>query len=99
MKVGLDGFALHPLKLDPFGQFDYCSRNGFDGILLSGVRSLSPHLDADGLARIRSKAEELGLYTHVSVYPVNPIPPARSTTDVVDDLTRQIEAAASCGRR
>ena len=97
MKVGLDGFALHPLKLDPFGQLDYCVRHDFQGVLLSGTRSLSPQLDANVLGRIRSRADELGLYTHVSVYPVNPVPPARAISDVVLDLTQQVQAAAACG--
>ena len=99
MKVGLDGFALHPLKLDSFGMFDYCVKNGFAGVLLSGVRSLSKELDHAALMRVRSRADELDLYSHVSVYPVNPVPSARSISDVVHDLTAQIEAAAQCGWR
>jgi sugar phosphate isomerase/epimerase len=97
MKVGLDGFALHPLKLDPFGMFDYCAANGFEGVLLSGVRNLSKSLDHDELMAVRSYGDERGLYTHVSVYPTNPHLSESSRDEVVADLTAQIEAAAACG--
>jgi len=97
MKVGLDGFALHPLKLDAFGMFDYCAEHGFAGVLLSGTRGLSETLDHGELMAVRSRADGLGLYTHVSAYPVNPHLSAESPDEVVNDLTAQIEAAAACG--
>jgi len=97
MKVGLDGFALHPLKLDPLGMFDYCAEHGFAGVLLPGMRRLSEGL-ADGEIRpVRDRADELGLYSHPSVYPVNPVQVGRSVEDVTADLAAQIEAAATCG--
>lgn len=97
MKVGLDGFALHPLKLDPFGMLDYCARHGFAGVLLSGMRGLSKELGLDELKPIRHHADELGLYSHPSVYPVNPVPGGKSVSDTAAELSAQIEAAAACG--
>lgn len=97
MKVGLDGFALHPLKLDALGQLDYCARHGFAGVLLSGMRNLSPELNSDELRPVRDRADELGLYSHPSVYPVNPVQAGKSVADTVAELTVQIEAAAACG--
>ena len=97
MRVGLDGFALHPLKLDAFGQFDYCVENGFAGVLLSGMRNLSADLSGDELRPIRDRADELGLFSHPSVYPVNPVQVCRPVEDVAADLAAQIEAAAACG--
>ena len=96
MKVGLDGFALHPLKLDPFGMFDYCEEHGFAGVLLGGVGRLSKTLDHDELMAVRSYADERDLYSHVSVYPTNPHLSDKTTDEVVADLTAQIEAAAAC---
>ena len=97
MKVGLDGFALHPLKLDAFGMFDYCHANGFAGALLGGVRGLSRTLDHDELSAVRRYADERDLYSHVSVYPTNPHLSDQSIDEVVAGLTDQIEAAAACG--
>lgn len=97
MRVGLDGFALHPLKLDSFGMLDYCAANDFAGVLLSGMRNLSAGLDRDEIQPVRDRADELGLYSHPSVYPVNPVKVDRTVDDVVADLTAQIEAAAACG--
>ena len=97
MKVGLDGFALHPLKLNPFGKFDYCVEHGFAGVLLGGVRGLSPDLDHGELMAVRQYADERGLYSHVSAYPTNPHPTGKTIDEVVVDLAAQVEAAAACG--
>ena len=68
MKVGLDGVALYPLKLDPFGMFEYCARHGFAGVLLSGVRGLSQELRQDDLQPIRARADEEGGSSAGSAY-------------------------------
>lgn len=97
MKVGLDGFALHPLKLDPFGKFDYCLEHGFAGVLLGGVRGLCRDLHHGELMGVRQYADERGLYSHVSVYPVNPHQAGGTIEAVANELAAQVVAAAACG--
>ncbi len=97
MKVGLDGFALHPLKLDAFGLFEYCHRHGFDGVLLPGIRSLSAELETMHLAEIRARADELALYSNVSVASPNAVAAGRPEAEVATELSAQVQAAAHCG--
>jgi len=96
MRVGLDIMAIYPLELSPLEMLDYCCENGFAGIQFGGVRDLSQNLDSGELKDVRARADELGLYSHVSVYPLNPQPAGKSIDEVVEELAVQVEAAAAC---
>lgn len=98
MKVGVDVFTIGALGLDPFETLDYLSQRGLEGAQFGGIRGLSPTLDTAELRAIRSYADGLGLYTQVSLASPNPnhlqgVSPA----DHLDEMARQIEAAASAG--
>jgi len=86
------------MKLDPFRQLDFIKRFGLEGAQFGGLRGLSPKLDSGELKALRARADELGLYSHVSVsVNCNPhlagLPPDQHYEQIRSD----IEAAAACG--
>jgi sugar phosphate isomerase/epimerase len=98
MRVGVDTFTLRDLKLDPFQQLDTIKAWGLEGAQFGGLRRLSENLDRGRLKEIRRRADELGLYSHVSVsVTCNPQLANLSTDDHLRQLREDIEAAAECG--
>ncbi len=97
MRVGIDTFTIRELGLDPFRQLDFIREHDLEGAQFGGVRSLSDTLDAGRLREVRAHAEELGLYSHVSVPTCNPYLVAGSLDDHAAEIARQVEAAAACG--
>ena len=98
MRVGVDTFTLCDLKLDPFGQLDLIKAWGLEGAQFGGVRGLSPELDGGRLKAIRARADELGLYSHVSVSATcNPHLAKLAPAEHAARLAADIEAAAACG--
>jgi sugar phosphate isomerase/epimerase len=98
MEIGLDSFSLHPLKLDAFGQLDWTRAHDFDGIQLGSMDSLSGG-DVGRLREVRSHADRLGLYTHVSVGTCNPVSAGQPEEDLVAALGGTIGLAAQLGWR
>jgi sugar phosphate isomerase/epimerase len=98
MRVGIDTFTIRELKLDPFQTLEFVRERGFEGAQFGGLRSLSDTLDPGKLREIRSQADSMNLYTHVSVPGCNPhlVETARLEAHK-EELRRQIEAAAACG--
>ncbi len=98
MRVGIDTFTLRDLNLDPFQQLDLINSWGLEGAQFGGLRGLSPGLDAGRLREIRARADELGLYSHVSLSAsCNPHVANMPLDDLRRMLTEEITAAASCG--
>ena len=97
MRVGLDGYTISRLKLDPFQTLDFVAKHGLEGMQFGGVRGLSGTLDAGRLREVRAHADGLGLYSHVSVSTCNPHLIRGPLDEHVERLTQEIEAAAACG--
>jgi len=98
MRVGVDTFTLRDLKLDPFQQLDFIHRFGLDGAQFGGVKGLSAGRDAGELRAIRERADELGLYTQVSLsISPNPHLAGLPPDELEAEIRRDIEAAAACG--
>jgi len=97
MRVGIDTFTIREMKLDPFATLDFTREHGLDGAQFGGIRSLSGTLDAGELREVRSHADSLGLYSHVSVPWCNPHKAEGTVAEHRAEVARQIEAAAACG--
>lgn len=97
MRVGVDTFTLHELRLDPFATLQFLSEHELEGAQFGGLRALSDKLDGGRLREIRAEADRRGLYTHVSVPTCNPHLVQGPLEDHVAELVREIEAAAAVG--
>lgn len=97
MRVGLDAFTIRELELDPRATLDYAKRHALDGVQFCGIRDLSLNLDPAVLSDIRTYADSLGLYTHVSLTSPNPHLFHGVAESLRSRLTEEIEAAARCG--
>lgn len=98
MRVGVDTFTLRDLKLDPFQQLDLIKAWGLEGAQFGGLRGFSPTLDAGKLKAVRARADELGLYSHVSVsVTCNPHHARLAPAEHAAKLAEEIAAAAQCG--
>jgi len=96
MRIGLDTYTIHCLNLDPFQMLDYLKKHDLEGVQFGGLRWLSNTLDTGKLREIRSHADNLGVYSHVSVSTCNPYLVNGSLDDHIENLTMEIESAASC---
>lgn len=94
MKVGIDTFSIRELSLDRFEQLDWIKDHDFDGAQFGNVG-----VDAGKLNELRSHADSLGLYSHVSVTTPNPHLAPSTIEEKIIALTEQIEAAAAAGWR
>lgn len=97
MKVGIDTFSLHPLKLGAFDCLEHIAELGFAGVQLGSVSEVSRELDQGVLREYRARADELGLYSLGGVGAPNPHIGGKAPDELVAAITRQIEAAANCG--
>lgn len=97
MKVGLDVFTIHSLGLDPFQTLEYIKEHELAGAQFGGIRRFSRELDSGKLKEIRTHADNLNLYSYVSVSTCNPYLIGGSLGDHVENLKQEIEAAAACG--
>ncbi len=98
MRVGVDTFTLHPLKLNPFGQLDLIQSMGLEGAQFGGLRSLSPTLDAGELRAVRERADGLGLYSQVSLScTCNPFIAGLDPEAHRKAVGAEIALAAACG--
>jgi len=94
MRVGIDTFSLHPLELDAFGQLDWIAAHGFDGAQFGRLGD-----DPGKLRDVRARADELGLYSHVSVTSPNPHLSKGTEAALVDRIAAEVARAAACGWR
>lgn len=98
MRVGIDTFTLRDLNLDAFGQLEFIHNFGLDGAQFGGIGHIAPGRDAGRLREIRQRADELGLYTHVSLsVTCNPHLTNLSLDELEHEIRLDIEAAAACG--
>ena len=97
LKVGLDTFTIRELELSPFGQMDYAKSHGFEGVQFDDVYLLSPTLDEGQLREVHRTADELGLYSHVSITCCNPHFDKESPDVVRERICDEIHAAAEAG--
>ncbi|NUQ00095.1 MAG: sugar phosphate isomerase/epimerase [Armatimonadetes bacterium] len=98
MRVGVDTFTLRDLALGPFEQLDWIRARGLSGAQFGGLRSLSATLDRGELQALRARADELGLYSEVSVsITCNPHLAGVPTAEHLARLTADVEAAAAAG--
>ena len=67
MKVGIDTFSLHPLKLGAMAQLDWIHAHGFDGAQFGRLGD-----DPGQMREVRQRADALGMYSHISVRSPNP---------------------------
>jgi sugar phosphate isomerase/epimerase len=96
MRIGLDTYTIHCLNLDPFQMLDYLKKHDLEGVQFGGIRWLSNTLDTGKLREIRSYADSLGVYSHVSVSTCNPYLINGSLDDHIENLKMEIESASSC---
>lgn len=97
MKVGVDGFTLRDLHLDPMQALDYAKAHGLAGVQGGWVHDGD---DPEALAKAReyrAYGDSLGLYTEVGAHGPNPNVGGMSRADLLARLTRQIANAAACG--
>lgn len=96
MKVGVDGFTLRDLHLDPIGMLDYAKAHG-----LAGVHCWVTGLDGpDGAAKageVRDHADSLGLYIETSGHTPNPHLSPLSREQLVAQIGTIVANAAECG--
>lgn len=92
MRVGIDTFSLRDLQLDAFDQLDWIREHRFDGVQFGCLGT-----DTARLREIRSRADELGLYSYVSLASPNWRMGSGTYQDCVATLRRQIIAAAEAG--
>ncbi len=97
MRVGLDTFSIRELQMEPFQTLDWIEQHGFGGAQWGAVRSLSTTLDGDELRDIRQRADDAGLYSHVSVPNCNPHQIRNDPGEHRKEMICQIEAAAAQG--
>jgi len=97
MRVGLDIYTIHSLGLDPFQTLDYVKEHELEGMQFGGVRGFSSALDPGKLKEIRAHADNLGLYSHISVSTCNPYLVQGPLENHLESLKQEIEAAAACG--
>ena len=98
MRVGVDVFTFHPLKLSAPAQLELAREMELDGVQLGSLRHISPTLDPGALQALRQHADSLGLYSHPSLsITCDPylakVPPAEQR----ERLSADIAAAAACG--
>lgn len=92
MKVGIDTFSIRELGLDEFGQLDWIKKHGFAGAQFGCLGT-----DVAKLKEIRSHADSLDLYSHVSVSSPNRHLGSVTVRDIISKMTKEIDAAAECG--
>jgi len=92
MRVGIDTFSLRDLELDAFGQLEWIHDHDLDGAQFGGLGT-----DVGKLKEIRARADELGLYSYVSIGSPNWRMGTSSFQDCVATLRSQIAAAAEAG--
>ncbi|MFA6107531.1 MAG: sugar phosphate isomerase/epimerase family protein [Candidatus Latescibacterota bacterium] len=98
MRIGVDTFTLRDLHLDPVQQLETLARWGLEGAQFGGLRGLANGLDQGRLKEIRARADELGMYSHVSISATcNPHGMGATPDVVLAGLTEEVEAAAACG--
>lgn len=98
MRIGVDTFTLRDLKLNPFQQLEAIKKWGLEGAQFGGLRGFSKTLEPAALKEVRDRADELGLYSHVSVsLPCNPHLTGISREEHTRLLSEEIAAAAACG--
>lgn len=97
MRVGLDTFTIHCLNLDPFQMLDYVKKHDLEGVQFGGIRWFSDKLDIGKIKEVRAYADNLDLYSHVSVPTCNPYLVGGSIDDHLDNLKKEIEISAECG--
>ncbi len=97
MRVGIDSFTIHCLGLDPFQTLDYIKQHDLEGVQFGGIYGLSSKLDIGKLKEIKSYADDLGLYSHVSISTCNPHLVKGSLDDHFEMLKKEIEVSAKCG--
>lgn len=92
MKIGIDTFSIRDLKLDAFAQLDWIHKHDFEGAQFGGLGT-----DVGRLREIRARADELGLYSHVSVGTPNWRMGTGSFRECLSALRAQVTAAAEAG--
>jgi len=97
MRVGLDTFTLRDLKLSPHATLDWLAAHRLDGALFGQLTGISPGLETAALAEFRAHADQLGLYTEVSVAGCNPHLARGDLAAHRDTVARQVAAAAAHG--
>ena len=97
MQVGLDTFSIRELKLGGIQTLDWLKDHRFAGGQFGQLKSLSQTLDPAELKKVRAYADELELYTDVSVSSCNVYRVDQPIDEYQKDVTRQIELAAECG--
>ena len=105
MRIGLDAYTISHRNLTPIASLEFARERGLAGIQFLEPASLDANLNADALARVRRRADELGLYLEIGLPSPNPVRLSRSTGRSVEpaELARLLiphgEAAASLGCR
>ena len=97
MQVGLDLYTIRELELTPFQTLEFLKSWDFEGAMFGGLEGMSKTLDAAELREFRAEADDLGLYTQVSVPTCNPYLVVGSLDEHAARLQNRIELAAACG--
>lgn len=97
MRVGLDVFTIRNYNLNPIETLDFIHARGLEGAQFGPLTTLSPSLDLGELKEIKTHADSLGLYMHVSVSCANPHTVKGNLDTHTQRLKKEIELCHELG--
>ncbi|WP_435007541.1 sugar phosphate isomerase/epimerase family protein [Tundrisphaera lichenicola] len=105
MRIGFDAYTIKGRGLPYEAILEFARKRRIEGVQFLDPTSIVPDLDPTRLAEARATAENLGVVLEIGIPSPNPARRSRekaeevSSTEVVRDLTRHIEAASLLGCR
>jgi sugar phosphate isomerase/epimerase len=105
VRVGFDCYTIAHRGLSPEATLEFAEAHGFDGVQFLEPETIDRGLNAERLARFRSRADAMGLYVEIGLPSPNPVRRSRQEEREVTpaeharDLGRHVEAVAALGCR
>ena len=97
MKVGLQAFTLHEMPLTAEQMVEFAAKNGFDGIHLGFVDSITPTYNGDEAKALADRAADMGLFTNANVWPPVPVRAGKTYGELKQQLEKEIRVCAKAG--
>ncbi len=96
MRVGLESFTIHELKLDPFSALEFVKGHNLSG-LQGGLGHFGSGADIGRMREIKAYADSLDLYTEATVGCANPFVAGKTREEQLALMQIEIENASACG--